>query len=225
MKKIYTFFNCGFFKASLAAILFLIFMVIQPIKAQQNLTLYNFKSIPQSNYINPGIIPSSRVNIGLPIISSLYLNKSNSGFKLNDVVTKGSNGATKLDFENLVSKLADDNYYALALHTDLLTAGFKYKENYISFNASYKLNWRVRYPKDLLNFVWKGNGASLGEPLQFNLGLDASTYLEYGVGFAREVSDTIAVLNHGNIEEIGTPEKIFSQPESPMTREFLKKYL
>ncbi len=43
--------------------------------------------------------------------------------------------------------------------------------------------------------------------------------------FAREVSDTIAVLNHGTIEEIGTPEKIFSQPESPMTREFLKKYL
>ncbi len=168
-------------------------MVIQPIKAQQNLTLYNFKSIPQSNYINPGIIPSSRVNIGLPIISSLYLNKSNSGFKLNDVVTKGSNGATKLDFENLVSKLADDNYYALALHTDLLTAGFKYKENYISFNASYKLNWRVRYPKDLLNFVWKGNGASLGEPLQFNLGLDASTYLEYGVGFAREVSDKLSL--------------------------------
>jgi polar amino acid transport system ATP-binding protein len=43
--------------------------------------------------------------------------------------------------------------------------------------------------------------------------------------FAREVSDTIAVFNHGNIEEIAPPEKLFSQPESPMTREFLKKYL
>lgn len=43
--------------------------------------------------------------------------------------------------------------------------------------------------------------------------------------FAREVSDTIAVFNRGNIEEIASPAKIFSQPESPMTREFLKKYL
>lgn len=43
--------------------------------------------------------------------------------------------------------------------------------------------------------------------------------------FAREVSDTIAVFNNGNIEEIAPPEKIFSQPESSMTREFLKKYL
>ncbi|MBI3260197.1 MAG: amino acid ABC transporter ATP-binding protein [Ignavibacteriae bacterium] len=43
--------------------------------------------------------------------------------------------------------------------------------------------------------------------------------------FAREVSDTIAVFSNGNIEEIAPPEKIFTQPESSMTREFLKKYL
>lgn len=190
MKQIYT--STFIFIQKFLIVLALIFAGHSAV-AQQNLTLYNLKAIPQSNYVNPGILPSSRLNIGLPIISSLYLNKSNSGFKLDDVITKGSNGATKLDFENLVSKLADNNYFALSLHTDLLSTAFKYKSGYFSFNASYKLNWRIRYPKDLLNFVWKGNGVALGEEQHFNLGLDATNYLEYGLGYAREVGDKLSL--------------------------------
>ncbi|MBK9800144.1 MAG: OmpA family protein [Bacteroidetes bacterium] len=175
--------------------LFFAFCLLMTVKvsAQQNLTLYNLKAIPQSNYINPGILPESRVNIGLPIISSLYLNKSNSGFKLNDLIQKGSNGSTQIDFANMIGKLSDNNYFALALQTDLLSANFKVKENYFSLNSSYKVNWRVRYPKDLLNFIWQGNGASLGEELHFNLGLDATTYLEYGLGYSREIGDKLSL--------------------------------
>ena len=45
------------------------------------------------------------------------------------------------------------------------------------------------------------------------------------MSFAREVSDKILFFNQGKIEEAGSPEKIFSEPDSPITREFLKKHL
>lgn len=43
--------------------------------------------------------------------------------------------------------------------------------------------------------------------------------------FAREVSDTIVVLDEGRIIEQGPPEKIFTQPTQPRTQEFLAKVL
>ena len=45
------------------------------------------------------------------------------------------------------------------------------------------------------------------------------------MSFAREVSDKILFFNQGKIEEAGSPEKIFSEPDSPITREFLNKHL
>lgn len=45
------------------------------------------------------------------------------------------------------------------------------------------------------------------------------------MSFAREVSDKVLFFYDGKIEESGTPEKIFSEPDSPNTREFLKKHL
>lgn len=43
--------------------------------------------------------------------------------------------------------------------------------------------------------------------------------------FAREVADTIVVLDDGRIIEQGHPEKIFTQPDQPRTLEFLAKVL
>jgi ABC-type polar amino acid transport system ATPase subunit len=45
------------------------------------------------------------------------------------------------------------------------------------------------------------------------------------MSFAKEVSDKILFFNEGKIEESGPPEKIFSDPDSLITREFLKKHL
>lgn len=45
------------------------------------------------------------------------------------------------------------------------------------------------------------------------------------MSFARDVSDHVLFFHGGIIEESGTPEKIFSNPDSPKTREFLKKHL
>lgn len=43
------------------------------------------------------------------------------------------------------------------------------------------------------------------------------------MGFARDVSDRIAYVHEGMIEEIGSPKQIFNNPESDRTRQFLAK--
>ncbi|MCY4460547.1 MAG: amino acid ABC transporter ATP-binding protein [Albidovulum sp.] len=43
------------------------------------------------------------------------------------------------------------------------------------------------------------------------------------MGFARDVSDRVAYVHDGTIEEIGPPEQIFGDPQSDNTRRFLAK--
>lgn len=45
------------------------------------------------------------------------------------------------------------------------------------------------------------------------------------MGFAREVSTRVLFMDDGLIEEQGSPEQIFGNPQSPRTREFLSKVL
>lgn len=45
------------------------------------------------------------------------------------------------------------------------------------------------------------------------------------MGFAREISDRILFMDEGQIQEQGTPEKIFRNPENKRTQEFLNKLL
>ena len=45
------------------------------------------------------------------------------------------------------------------------------------------------------------------------------------MGFAREVSDRVLFIDGGLVQESGTPEALFTQPQNPRTREFLSKVL
>jgi len=45
------------------------------------------------------------------------------------------------------------------------------------------------------------------------------------MGFAREVADRVIFMDEGVIQEEGTPEQIFTNPENPRTQSFLNKVL
>ena len=45
------------------------------------------------------------------------------------------------------------------------------------------------------------------------------------MGFAREIADRVALLDAGGIVEEGSPQQIFSEPESPRTRQFLQRII
>ena len=181
------------FRALTCALVLLPFGEVGRGFAQQNLTLYNMVVVPQRMYANPAFMPSySRINIGLPIISSEYFNFSNSGFKYSDLV-KHRGDSLYVDYENMLGKLATNNYLSAAVQPDLLSFGFKIKKNYFSFNATEKINFRFRYPKNFMEFIWKGNGGLLGEEVKLNFGVNFSHYREYAIGMAREIDDKLTV--------------------------------
>jgi polar amino acid transport system ATP-binding protein len=45
------------------------------------------------------------------------------------------------------------------------------------------------------------------------------------MGFAREVADRVIFMDEGIIQEQGTPEEIFGNPQNPRTQSFLNKVL
>ncbi|MEN9224278.1 MAG: amino acid ABC transporter ATP-binding protein [Thermostichus sp. HHBFW_bins_43] len=45
------------------------------------------------------------------------------------------------------------------------------------------------------------------------------------MGFARDVADRVCFLEAGRILETNTPQKLFSQPEHPRTRQFLQRII
>ncbi len=45
------------------------------------------------------------------------------------------------------------------------------------------------------------------------------------MGFAREVADRVIFMCDGKIEEVGTPDDIFTNPQSPRTKQFLQSIL
>jgi hypothetical protein len=166
--------------------------------AQQNLTLYNMTSLHQAHSIvNPAFMPTAKMNIAVaPMLPpfpfpSAYINFSNSGFKLSDLVTHDSQNKTYFDFDNMLGKLKKNNYITSSVQIDLLTLGFKYKKNYFSLNFGEKIDARFRYPKDFLNVVINGNGADniIGEEQKFNFGFNMLHYTTINFGMTREIID------------------------------------
>jgi polar amino acid transport system ATP-binding protein len=69
----------------------------------------------------------------------------------------------------------------------------------------------------------------VGEVLQVmkSLAVAGMTMLvvTHEMGFAREAADKVVFMFEGAILEVGSPEKIFSEPDNPRTRQFLQSVL
>jgi hypothetical protein len=166
----------------------LLFFSVQ-IFAQQSLTLYNMPFVQQSTYSNLGVAPLSKANIGLPVISSMYFNFANTGFKVSDLIKSDGAGGLNIDPNSFLAKLKKNNYINTTLQIDLFTAGFRIKKSYFGLNVTEKVDVRFRYPKDFFDFLINGNGSAslLGQNINFNFGVDAVHYREWGLYFNHEV--------------------------------------
>jgi hypothetical protein len=149
--------------------------------AQQDLTLYYMDRIPQVHTVNPGFIPESKYNIGIPALSSHYLSLSNSGFNFRAVE----------DVDRLVNRLGRRNHASVFYKPELLSFGINVKDNYFTFSVTEQVNFRFVYPKDLFLFIWEGNGGDLlGRRADMDgLAVDFNHYREYALGYARKFMD------------------------------------
>lgn len=168
--------------------------------AQTDFTLYHMKMVPFRIYQNPALLPQSRVFVGFPVISSIYFHGSNA-FSYSDIITREADDSLKIDIDKLLTKLGKRNNLFTNLDIDLLSFGFRVADKYyITFSARERSIFRFMYPKDLVNFIWKGNAAiGLGKELEFSPRFDAMVFNEFALGLAREVNDQLTVGIHVNL--------------------------
>jgi len=161
-------------------------------QAQQDMTIYPMQIIPQSNYSNPALVPTANFHISmLPGLSSIYVEGGHTGFNAHQFINITANDSVEVNLQKLIDQMGKNNYINLNTSIELISFGFKLKEkHYFNFALSNKMYAHASYPKDLINFAHKGNGAFFDETLQFSkMGINAAHYNELMLGYSMQYDD------------------------------------
>lgn len=148
-------------------LLLLLWLFTLSANAQQSNMLFFMHEIPESNFINPAVQGGCGVFVGLPLISSLHLHASNSGFTLNQLLNKQSNGTYAVDADNVLKHLGPRNLLTTELYTTWLAVGVQRNDYYFTFTIQEKDNVALGYSRDLLAFGLKGNTSFEGDWIDF----------------------------------------------------------
>ena len=158
--------------------------------AQNDLTLSFMENIYQATFVNPAAIPVYKVSLGLPIISSVGMQVTNTGFSYGDLIQKDgryTNDSLRGNIGNAYQKLDDQNYLYAGFETDLFHLRVKARHYYISVFSQISSKFRYSYPANFMDLVVNGNGNKIGQNIEFkNLGADYDLYSTIGVGLAKE---------------------------------------
>lgn len=161
-------------------------------QAQQDMNIYHIQAIPQSNYSNPAIIPAPKLHFSLlPGLSSIYVSGGHTGFNAHHFISITPDDSIVFNISDLIDKMGTYNYLNVNTSIELLSFGFRLKEkHYFNFSASNKMFARFCYPKDMMNFIYRGNGAFFDETLKFKrLGINAAHYNEFMFGYTMKYND------------------------------------
>lgn len=167
-------------------------LLLSTARAQQDFLMFNMNDVPQSSYSNPSNQFNGKLFVGIPILSSNYFSLSNSGFAYSDFIVK-SGDSLLLDFNSLIKELEDENFTSFNTKLDLFSLGFKIgKRTQVSVNVTENINFRFNYTKDLIRFVYEGNGAFEDNTANFeNIGIAANYYREYGINLSHQFTNKL----------------------------------
>lgn len=171
---------------------------LNSIQAQNNLTLYHMKSLPQSLYVNPGHQIDYRFFMGIPALSSWNVNLNTRNLSvsmLNNALVENANGQVSLDLKEITRNSDGPALISSDLGIDLIHFGFKIRKTRITFNATEMIQTRIGLPLDILAFAIEGNGGdNLGREFNFAPAFDFRHYREYAIGLQRQfLNDRLSV--------------------------------
>jgi len=202
-------------KKYLLSVLFFLSATI--VFAQQNQTLYFMHRIPQSNLLNPAIQNECKLYLSgmiLPVVGQvlppIHFNYNNNGFALNKLFYYGTGQmADSLitpfhkgeDPYLFLDRLRKVNYLSIETDINLLSAGYRWKQWYFTFNLTEKLDVQASFPKDLVTLAWEGNGKSfLGkEAVLSYMGAGVNWYREWALGASKTIGNKWTVGGRGKL--------------------------
>lgn len=173
-------------------IIFIAFLLLNPAKAQQNYSLYLMHTIPESNLLNPAVPLSCKYYLGLPVLSSIHVNYSNSSFSFHDIFQSTGGGTYQPNVNFISDKLHWRNAIGTELHIQLLALGYRYHDFSFYFTLTEKNNLLVTFPKQIVALGFDGNGQFLGETAGLKgTGIYFNHYREYALGISKKEANGI----------------------------------
>jgi len=168
------------------------------VAAQKNTVLYNMRNVPQSVYLNPATIPTSRLNIAIPALGGNYLSLNRSDFETQDIVFENENGDLDFDTRKFVLGLEEENSVQLNSNFDFLHVGFASGQNYFHFNVTERLEFDFEFPREaaiLLEEVYASDAlAIVGQNVLIeDMQVNGYHIREYGFGWGRSVNEKLTV--------------------------------
>lgn len=165
-------------------------------------TIFWMHGVPQSNHVNPALIPQPNFYIGLPLLSSWSFGVANRGFKPGDMIRYDASDQLYWDEDRMLGTLRQRNLFHTALQFDWLSAGFRSKDNYFFIHATERVEGMLAYSDNLAFLAIKGIDAFREEDRSGRLdelGLDFTHYRSFSLGFARQWSEFISTGIRGKL--------------------------
>ncbi|GAB4240393.1 MAG: hypothetical protein Tsb0034_16840 [Ekhidna sp.] len=166
----------------------------------------------QNTYLNPGLIPEGRLFIGIPVLSGVHFHV-NSKLSYNQLFTKeGGDNVIKKD--KVLSNLQNQNMLSAHAGINLFHVGLRLKTGaLLSFTGRERVEADLVYSKELIDYLWNGNEKYVNQDVKFsNLGVKASHFREFGVGFATPVDEQLTIGLRGKFlvgfTDISTPGNV-----------------
>jgi hypothetical protein len=207
------------------AVLALVFFGFETAVAQQGRNINFLRVVPQSGYTNPAIVPPYDFYIGIPALSSLKLEMSNTPFDYNDVVKTRSDDSLYLDTQALYESLKKKNYFLTEFADEILSFGFRVQNAFITFNLSQKFSSNIMIPKEFMSLLINGNAQYLGTSVNVG-GFDMSVtnYNELALGLSYVINKQFTagfrakyLVGIGNLDTKTTDINLYSPDEFSMT--------
>ena len=163
-------------------------------QAQQNSTLFFMHSLPEANIVNPAVQINCGLFIGLPIVSSLHGNYSNSGFTPGDIVTLYTDGSMDRNMDFNTSSIKGVNFILTEFHVNLLAIGLRRNDYYFSFTVTEKDQTATLYTGDLVTFILRGDPEFEGTSVKLKgTHVSFNHFREYAFGVSKVFTDQLTL--------------------------------
>ena len=139
--------------------------------AQNKQLLYDFKEIPQSLMVNPGVQVSYQWYAGIPLLSGTSLHAGTSGLTIHDIFADDGIDINQKVRERAVFGLNTRDEVSGTFQLELLSGGFRGKfrqQDFYSFGMYLEGDFINYWPRDLAILAFEGNANMLGR--SFDLG-------------------------------------------------------
>jgi len=161
-------------------------------RSQQDNTLFFMHELPQANFVNPAVSSTCKLFIGMPALSSIAANYSNTAFTVREgFTTKEGSDLWYFDPDKIVSKSGGKELITSDIDVTLFTMGIHVKKYYFTFSINEKARTYNMVTADALKLGWEGNTRFRGGQASANgIRINGNSYHEFAFGASKTISSS-----------------------------------